>query len=172
MGGAQFGILDGRGRQSQRERHENEKPFREERHGAYCRELRSVRETGRTANTPRHSASLAPHWCGPRGWSQCAADCLRALEAWRAWISQWRRTGDPRALRTAQACEQIAREKLVIRRPSLHCSCAYKLGPRERCRRHPGKRHPSIDRQFARQFQRTPDHEQCQHQKWRRQQCG
>ena len=69
MGGAQFGILDGRGRQSQRERHENEKPFREERHGAYCRELRSARETGRTANTPRHSASLAPHWGGPRGWS-------------------------------------------------------------------------------------------------------
>jgi hypothetical protein len=48
-----------------------------------------------------------------------AEDFLRALEVWRAWIAQWRHTGDARALRTAHACEQIAREKLVVRRTEL-----------------------------------------------------
>jgi hypothetical protein len=118
VGGAQFDILDSRGGQSPRECREDEKPSRKERHGAYCCELRIIRWTGRKAGSPRHSAPLAPnHDCHrvPNQLEPSAEDFLRALEVWRAWIAQWRHTGDERALRTAQACEQIAKEKLAIR---------------------------------------------------------
>ena len=38
----------------------------------------------------------------------------RALIVWGQWLRHWCRTRDPRALRTALTCEQIAAEKLVV----------------------------------------------------------
>jgi hypothetical protein len=37
----------------------------------------------------------------------------RAHAAWRQWLRHWHLTGDPRALRTALACRQIAEEILA-----------------------------------------------------------
>jgi len=38
----------------------------------------------------------------------------RALSVWGQWLRQWSRTRDGRALRTALACERIAKEKYSI----------------------------------------------------------
>ena len=54
----------------------------------------------------------------------------RAHAVWRQWLKHWHLTGDPRALRTALVCGQIAEEKLAawqaramvergIRRPEI-----------------------------------------------------
>ena len=37
----------------------------------------------------------------------------RAHAVWRQWLKHWHLTGDPRALRTALVCGQIAEEKLA-----------------------------------------------------------
>jgi hypothetical protein len=37
----------------------------------------------------------------------------RARAVWRQWLKHWHLTGDPRALRTALVCGQIAEEKLA-----------------------------------------------------------
>ena len=39
---------------------------------------------------------------------------MRALIVWGQWLRHWCRTRDPRALRTALICEQIAAEKLAV----------------------------------------------------------
>jgi hypothetical protein len=38
----------------------------------------------------------------------------RAVEAWGQWLHHWRRTRDGRALRTALACEWIAKERFAV----------------------------------------------------------
>jgi hypothetical protein len=51
-----------------------------------------------------------------------ACDYVRALEVWGQWLRHWCETRDGRALRTALACQQIAKEKSVAWQTELQAS--------------------------------------------------
>ena len=55
----------------------------------------------------------------------------RALVVWGQWLRHWRRTHDPRALRTALVCQQIAAEKLAVWQAELKLSQSALLAAHE-----------------------------------------
>jgi hypothetical protein len=56
----------------------------------------------------------------------------RALAVWGQWLRHWRRTRDPRVLRTALVCRQIAAEKLAVWQAELKLSQSALLAAHER----------------------------------------
>jgi hypothetical protein len=51
-----------------------------------------------------------------------AFDYARALVVWGQWLRQWHHTREGRALRTAFACERIAKEKSAVWQAELKAS--------------------------------------------------
>ena len=54
----------------------------------------------------------------------------RALAVWAQWLSHWRLTREPRHLRTALACRQVAAEKLAAWHAELRLSRSALLAAR------------------------------------------
>jgi hypothetical protein len=64
--------------------------------------------------------------------STAAEDYGRALAVWGQWLRQWRRTRDPRALRTALACKRIAVERLAVWQAELRLNRSVRSARTER----------------------------------------
>jgi hypothetical protein len=75
-----------------------------------------IRPEGKVNNSPHISSPPLP--ACPMGWScmetPSAHAYARALQSWGQWLRHWCLTRDPRALRTAFTCKEIAAEKLAI----------------------------------------------------------